>query len=113
MAHFLQGLIEYGTFKDYVDVADLVRFLRVRGASEFKTVKTALPILRELIGTDHRIRLVLNGSHYRLRGVKFTEAVLSPKNALLPISDTSSRHDAGNASRLPQAVPVDTADKGC
>jgi hypothetical protein len=111
MAHLLQGLIEYGTFKDYEDVADLVRFLRVRGASEFKTVKTALPILRELIGTDHR--LVLNGSHYRLKGVKFTEAVLSPKNAILPISDTSSRHDDGHASRLPQGVPVDTADKGC
>jgi hypothetical protein len=113
MAHLLQGLIEYGTFKDYVDVADLVRFLRVRGASEFKIVKTALPILRELIGTDHRIRLVLNGSHYRLRGVKFTEALLSPKNALLPISDTSSRHDDVHTSRLPEAVLVHTADKGC
>jgi hypothetical protein len=88
-----------------------VRFLRVRGATEFKTVKAALPILRELIGTDHRIRLVLNGSHYRLRGVKFTEAVLSPKNALLPISETSSNNV--HASRLPQGVPVDTADKGC
>jgi hypothetical protein len=84
MADALRGILEYGTPKDFVHVPHLVHILRARGhTEEFKNTRLSLPKIRELIGTDHRVRLVLNGSRWRLRGVKFTEAVLHPTEGML------------------------------
>jgi hypothetical protein len=83
MAEALHGILEYGTKKDFVHVPDLVGILKARGHKEFKNTRASLPKLRALIGSDHRVRLVLNGSRYGLRGVKFTDAVLHPTTGLL------------------------------
>mmetsp|Transcript_28041 Transcript_28041/g.90662 ORF Transcript_28041/g.90662 Transcript_28041/m.90662 type:complete len:140 (+) Transcript_28041:44-463(+) len=93
-----QGVIEYGTAKDYVVLSQLVRILQARGFKrEFRTTRASVPVLRELIGSDHRVRLVLNGSQYRLRGVKFTDAVLHPMGGLLQPSISEASIDTAAA----------------
>lgn len=90
----LREVLEYGSFKDYVPVTRLHRILKARGFKGYRSTREFVPKLRELIGTDHRVRLVLNGSEYRLRGVKFTEAVLSPPVGLLEQRVEVSEADA-------------------
>lgn len=73
----LQDVMEYGTLKDFVacgrvSAASYTEGARLHGVPKRACVraKTAL------IGANHRVRPVLNGSqYYRLRDVKFTGAV--------------------------------------
>jgi hypothetical protein len=63
----LMDVLEYGSPKDFVPICQLIRILKARGSKDYPSVKKSLPRLRELIGTDHRVRLVLHSSQYRLR----------------------------------------------
>jgi hypothetical protein len=116
MAEALHGILEYGTKKDFVHVPDLVNILKARGHKEFKNTRASLPRLRALIGSDHRVRLVLNGSRYRLRGVKFTEAVLHPTTGLLvpcavKDSETGGTEPCGGAAATTPSCPPSAAPK--
>jgi hypothetical protein len=108
MAEALQDILEYGTCEDFVHVPQLVHILKARGHTEFKNTRASLPKLRELIGTDHRVRLMLNGSRYRLRGVKFTAAVLHPTTGLLQPQDSETggaKQCCGAAATTPSCPP--------
>jgi transcriptional regulator of met regulon len=108
MAEALHGILEYGTKKDFVHVPNLVNILKARGHKEFKNTRASLPRLRALIGSDHCVRLVLNGSRYRLRSVKFTEAVLHPTTGLLVPQDSEAdveQSSSGAAATTPSCPP--------
>lgn len=101
----LQGVIEYGNGpKDYVVLSHLVRILQARGFKrEFRTTRASVPVFKELIGSDHRVRLVLNGSQWRLRGVRFRDEVLHPTEGLLqpPSISEAGSTDAACGTETP------------